>query len=29
VLTSNSQNNRQVRIATDGVRPFALAPATP
>ena len=25
VLTSSSQSGRQVRIATDGVRPFALA----
>jgi general secretion pathway protein H len=25
VLTSSSQSDRQVRIATDGVRPFALA----
>ena len=29
VLTSSSQSDRQVRIATDGVRPFALAPTTP
>lgn len=29
VLTSRSQNDRQVRLATDGVRPFALALTTP
>ena len=29
VLTYSSQSDRQVRIATDGVRPFALAPTTP
>ena len=29
VLISSSQSDRQVRIATDGVRPFALAPTTP
>lgn len=29
VLASSSQSKRQVRIATDGVRPFALASATP
>ena len=29
VLASSSQSKRQVRIATDGVRPFALASPTP
>jgi general secretion pathway protein H len=29
VLTSSSQSHRQVRLATDGVRPFALVPITP
>ena len=29
VLASSSQRDRQVRLATDGVRPFALAPTTP
>ena len=29
VLTSRSQNDRQVRLATDGVRPFAIALTTP
>ena len=29
VLTSRSQSDRQVRLATDGVRPFAIALTTP
>lgn len=29
VLTSRNQNDRRVRLATDGVRPFALALTTP
>ena len=29
VLTSSSQSDRRVRLATDGVRPFAIALTTP